>query len=386
VSRSHGYLAVAAAAAVLLCVGPAPPVASQGAAFEPIDLGTLGGPNAAAFAINARGQVVGEADLGSGDTHAFRWTDLNGNGQADPGEMIDLGTLGGTFSAALGVNSAGQVVGESTTRNGQTHAFIWTDRNRNGRSDPGEMVDLPPLRGGNFAAAFAINDRGRVVGESNHPAPPVQAGGGKAPSGFDAVVWEGGRLRSDIGYGVALGVNSSGQVVGELDRLNRTVSPPRFDFFFPFLWPGGANLTLDLGPDFIRSKSWASGINDRGQVSGTGAPAADSTARLAYFLNRGTAAFGLGTLGGRSSFSNGINNGGQVVGDSFLPGDVDFHGFFWEDVNRNGASDDGEMIDLDAPLGGIDSQAFGINDSSSVAGVTYLEDGTFRAILWRRMP
>ena len=70
--------------------------------------------------------------------------------------MTDLGTLGGDYSIAYGINDMGQVVGESTTDNGQTHAFI------TGPDGVG-MTDLGTL-GGDYSLAFGINDAGQVVG------------------------------------------------------------------------------------------------------------------------------------------------------------------------------------------------------------------------------
>jgi len=44
------------------------------------------------------------------------------------GTMADLGTLGGTDSAATAINSHGQIAGWANTKTGQQHAVLWTLR------------------------------------------------------------------------------------------------------------------------------------------------------------------------------------------------------------------------------------------------------------------
>ena len=71
------------------------------------DLGSLGGQNSAAQAINTAGQIVGFSDLSTSNvTHAALWL--------APNEIQDLGTLGGNYAVAKGINDVGQVVGWST--------------------------------------------------------------------------------------------------------------------------------------------------------------------------------------------------------------------------------------------------------------------------------
>ena len=41
--------------------------------------------------------------------------------------MQDLGTLGGNYSHAYGINDNGQVVGGSETKDGITHAFLYSN-------------------------------------------------------------------------------------------------------------------------------------------------------------------------------------------------------------------------------------------------------------------
>ena len=73
--------------------------------------------------------------------------------------MADLGTLtGGTSSRAYAINDRGQVVGEAMTASGDTHAFLFANR---------VMTDLGTLPGGNFSIAKGINKRGQVVGEAS---------------------------------------------------------------------------------------------------------------------------------------------------------------------------------------------------------------------------
>jgi probable HAF family extracellular repeat protein len=113
-----------------------------------VDIGTLPGElHSAALGINESGVVVGYS-LGALQ-HAFVWTNATG--------MQPLGTLGGSQSVATAVNDAGVIVGRSTTSTGQMHAFAWKD---------GVMMDLGTLPGHTMSEAFAINARGEIVGTS----------------------------------------------------------------------------------------------------------------------------------------------------------------------------------------------------------------------------
>src|SRR6516225_6598824 len=91
-----------------------------------IDLGTLGGPEAAAYFMNERGEVAGTSFTnsipnpvtGTPTLDPFVW---------DDGEMIDLGTLGGTIGIPNAMNNQGQVVGLSNLAGDQSfHPFRWT--------------------------------------------------------------------------------------------------------------------------------------------------------------------------------------------------------------------------------------------------------------------
>ncbi len=78
--------------------------ARSATAFVIVDLGTLGGTFSIAQAVNPSGQIVGFSFTGDGEIHAFSWTKANG--------MINLGTLNGythSFATAstLGVKSPG---------------------------------------------------------------------------------------------------------------------------------------------------------------------------------------------------------------------------------------------------------------------------------------
>jgi probable HAF family extracellular repeat protein len=91
------------------------------------DLGSLGGTDTAASAIDDQGQIAGSSQVGKGmhaPSHAFLW---------DKGKMIDLGTLGGRGSSATAINDHGQVIGTSQTTDGAVHGFIW---------EHGKMTDV----------------------------------------------------------------------------------------------------------------------------------------------------------------------------------------------------------------------------------------------------
>ena len=119
--------------------------------YTAVDLGTLRPGSARVHAVNSAGQAAGGSGYPHGaQTHAFFWEKRGG--------IRDLGTLpGGDYSAAFGINDSGTVVGTSNTSTSM-HAFSWTSAQG--------LRDLGTLPGADSSSAFAINNQGQIAGAS----------------------------------------------------------------------------------------------------------------------------------------------------------------------------------------------------------------------------
>jgi probable HAF family extracellular repeat protein len=154
-----------------------------------IDLGTLGGTYNEATGINASGQVAGDSSNGNAVSHAFLYSGS---------KMIDLGTLGGQNSYACGINDSGQNFGDSsTTGDAAWHAFLYSGST---------MTDLGTL-GGTYSYAWGINASGQVVGDSDGHAFLYS---GSTMTDLNTLIdpASGWTLRA------AEGINDAGQIVG----------------------------------------------------------------------------------------------------------------------------------------------------------------------------
>ncbi|MFZ2446551.1 MAG: glycoside hydrolase domain-containing protein, partial [Syntrophobacteraceae bacterium] len=166
---------------------------------RPVDLGTLGGMDSWANALNNQDPptVVGASTGGGsqGFTHAFAWRN---------NVMTDLGTLDGDqWSTATGVDDSGRVVGVSASEISaglpRTRACLWVP-DGDGRYTVAELV--PP--DGKNRHASAINNSGQVVGE-------VQEEDGR----FHAFLYDIEQgVERDLGDFSPTGINDGGVVVG----------------------------------------------------------------------------------------------------------------------------------------------------------------------------
>lgn len=209
------------------------------------EIGTFGGQNSFATAINDHGQVVGRAATLSGQNRAFLFSG---------GTLQDLGTLGGTYSEAYDINNRGVIVGISAPADAPNLVF-----RRGFRYADGTMTMLGTLPDGSGSDAYAINNKGLI--------------GGGAAEGLDtfpgfpthAVLFRGDSvdLLVPLGYGdsAVYGLNDRGQAVGGIP--NKTSAHG----FHAFLYDHGT--VIDLGVlDATSDESIARGINNRGQVVG----------------------------------------------------------------------------------------------------------------------
>jgi probable HAF family extracellular repeat protein len=332
-------LAGAALALFLMSLAAAPSLAAAAPAAPTtiVDLGTLGGSYSEARAVNQRGQVVGDS-LPADSTlpHAFLW---------EGGRMRDLGTLGGPESSATDIDDRGRVVGWSRINADPSviHAFLW---------EGGRMRDLGTL-GGPESSATAINNHGQVVGSS-------QTAAGRT----HAFIWASGRMR-DLGIGEVSGaqdINRRGQITG-----------------YYYAGPGGAHAyrvdraglgaLLPLGGQ----SSVGVAINGRGQVAvEASAPPFGTT--HAFLWSNGDLR-DLGTLGGSFSVPRGIDRLGGVVGYADAP-QGGLRGFLW----RGGVMTDLGVL-VEHGLNG--SRANDINDHGLIVGGSDVASGGFHAVVWR---
>jgi probable HAF family extracellular repeat protein len=303
--------------------------------YSVIDLGVVGGPPGGPYVISNNGLVSGAAATNDGRMHAALWFE---------GLKLDIGIpgLGGPNSAAFGVNRIAQAVGQAETSDSNAEdfcgfnsygftsstaclPFLWQD---------GVMTKLATL-GGENGYANMINSRGEVAGLAETA---VKDSASSCPvHRFEPVVWGNGVIRELPTYtgdsdGVAAWINDKGDVAG----ASGTCAPfnPNSGLYLTenhaLVWQNGKATDLgNLGPNGIPGAgNHACAINNRGEAVGH---TTSDASTVAFLWSREKGMKGLGTLPGDfASFAIGINDEGQVVGQSIGPDFSSFRAFLWE--------------------------------------------------------
>jgi probable HAF family extracellular repeat protein len=245
----------------------------------------------------------------------------------------------------------------------------------------GVMTDLGALHGYS-AGIFELNGAGVGVGYSETGRLDPLTGAPEA----HAVISRHGRL-VDLGTlggheSWASGINDRGEVSG---LASNTIPDPYAHLFNPYpsatqwhatLWQNGKARDLGTlgGPDSIGGL-----LDARGDVAGesfTNFKKNPDTGvpTLDPFLWRDGHMRDLGTFGGTLGQSTWMNNHGEVVGFSALAGNRTAHPFLW-----NGK----RLVDL-GTLGGSFAIAFWVNSNGAVVGGSDIRGSrAFHGFLWR---
>src|SRR3984885_10283739 len=252
----------------------------------PTDLGNLGGGWSEAFQVNSSGEVVGYAPLSDGNNRCFVFRN---------GHLVTLPTLGGDWCDGFAINDFGEVVGQSFSATNTYQGFIFSK---------GKMTNLGNLGADIETYAFGINNAHQVVGYSWN-----------THSEFQAFLWQKGKMKSlgTLGgpYSVAYGINDAGQVTGYAALAGNTVN-------HAFLFSGGKMTDIDTLDDGL---SVGMGINRLGVVVGY----RDVGANTSAFIFTSGAMVDLNTLIPQNSGwvlqeAKGINDAGQITGTGTFNG------------------------------------------------------------------
>ncbi len=336
------------------------------------DLGTLGGSFSIAFGINDAGGVTGAANTASENAHPFLWS---------AGKLTDLGTLGGPNGSAGGPNGNNEAVGpvETSTTDplGEDFCGYGTHLVCRGVSwQRGVMTQLSTL-GGNNAQAYTLNNRGQVIGvaetgvrDSNCVAPQALQ--------FQAVTWgpKAGEIQTlpplpGDTVGFALANNDRGQAVGSTGTCSNTIIAQFAIGPHAVIWNHGSPVALGTLGGYTASAG--ASINNRSEVAG-GSFLADEKTFHSYLWSEGTGMIDTGTIGADlSAYPTMINDSGQSVGTSC---DTDMSGncraYIWQYLGP-ASSKEVAMTDLNTLISGESPyyliMATGINNAGEIVGL-----------------
>ncbi|HKI50641.1 MAG TPA: hypothetical protein VJ995_01080 [Geothermobacteraceae bacterium] len=326
--------------------GPAAPVVPAAPAVggtTPLEPAGVTATFSQAVAINDANQVVGFAETAAGSPFtAAVWT-VNSLGETASAPTALDALPGGSFSSGFSVDTAGNVVGVADNGLAQV-AVIWPT----GSTTP---AALPELVAGGFSAAYGINPDGNlIVGEAEDASFttravvwPVVAGTVGAPVVLPEVF-----ALPDLpgAFSAAYAVNDAGWVVGEVEDNG-------FQFHAVVWQPdvgGGYSTMTDLRTGG-EVNSVAQGINSQNQVVGESEVLTGSFVP-ALWADDGTGEFNrtdLSTDGGAA----GINDAGRIAG--------------WNGPIPNAAVWDSSSL-LGTDLFSAESQAYSINNNNLVVG------------------
>jgi probable HAF family extracellular repeat protein len=291
------------------------------------------GANSAALGINSKGEVVGYSFQGE-DYQAFFYSPSDQS-------VTNLGSLGGKINAACAINDDGQVVGYSQDGNGNLLACTFS------RNQP--ITSLGTLDGASSSEAFGINNHGAVVGDS-------QSG----TQDHRPVLFSKSSVQ-DLGLGgssepdaieTAYAINDAGQIVGR-----HSAGQNAFHAFS--LLNGNTTDFSTLGG----TNGEALAINKNGLVVGD-SDTADGSPHAFVFEHAQLK--DLGTLPGfdSASYARGINNSGGIVGESDSA-----------DQKRAFLLTKGRLVELDKFAKNLSESgfnsldvAYGINDKGWIVG------------------
>lgn len=313
-------------------------------------IGTFGGRESVAGALNDAGQVVGIATNAGGASLGYRWSETGG--------LVPLGMLGGLPVRPTAINRRGEVTGWARDDDPAAfpRGFFW--------SDTGGLRDLGALGAGG-AEGEAINDAGMVAGRS------------QAADGLQhAFVWTAAGM---VDLGTNGGIYSNGELINNAGQVAGSVrADGTSDInYHGFVWSQAAGI-VDIGTLGGRY-SFLGAMNQAGQVVGV----SDLDCTDCFHAISWSPAGGLtdlGTLGGKYSQAYGINNHAAVVGwsETLSSESRNFHAFAW--TGAQGMADLNGRIP-NAPEGLELTSALAISDNGAIvadstAGLVLLVPGT----------